>query len=239
MASKLFVFAAVIAATRAGFLGTPVAQPLSRAAPGAPLVHAPGAPVQHAHYAAPVTYAAHAAPVAYAAHAAPVYAAPAAPVQVTAHAAPVYAAPLAKTVINEEEYDPHPEYQYGYDVQDALTGDNKNQYESRSGDTVQGSYSLTEPDGTRRTVDYTADPINGFNAVVRKEPIAAPAIVAKAAPVAYAAPAVVAKAAPVAYAAPAYAKLAAPVAYAAPAVVAKAAPVAYAAPAYTAYAKFH
>nr|CAH7768534.1 unnamed protein product [Callosobruchus chinensis] len=204
-----------IKAARAGFLGTPVAQPLARAAPGAPLVHAPGAPVQHAHYAAPLV----------AAHAAPVYAAPAAPVQVTAHAAPVYAAPLAKTVVHEEEYDAHPEYQFGYDVQDALTGDSKSQYESRSGDIVQGSYSLTEADGTRRTVDYTADPINGFNAVVRKEPLAAPAIIAKAAPVAYAAPAVVAKAAPVAYAAPAYAKLAAP--------------VAYAAPAYTAYAKLH
>lgn len=45
--------------------------------------------------------------------------------------------------------------------------------ESRSGDVVQGSYSLTDPDGTRRTVDYTADPVNGFNAVVRKEPLVA------------------------------------------------------------------
>ncbi|CAH1964327.1 unnamed protein product [Acanthoscelides obtectus] len=217
MASKFIVFAAVIAAARAGFLATPVAQPLQRAAHGAPLVHAPGAPVHHAHYAAPLAVA----------HAAPVYAAPATPVQVTAHAAPVYAAPVAKTVVSEE-YDPHPEYQYGYDVQDALTGDSKNQFESRSGDVVQGSYSLTEPDGTRRTVDYTADPINGFNAVVRKEPLGAPAIVAKAAPVAYAAP--VAKiAAPVAYAASA-----APLAYAA-----HSAPVAYAAPAYAAYAKLH
>nr|CAH7768536.1 unnamed protein product [Callosobruchus chinensis] len=145
---------------------------------------------------------------------------PAAPV-VTAHAAPVLA---TKTVVSEE-YDPNPQYQYGYDVQDALTGDSKSQIESRNGDVVQGSYSLTDPDGTRRTVDYTADPINGFNAVVRKEPLAAPAIVAKAAPV-------IAKvAAPVAYAAP-VAKFAAPVAYAA-----HSAPVAYAAhPAPVAYA---
>lgn len=57
------------------------------------------------------------------------------------------------------------------------------QVESRSGDVVQGSYSLTEPDGTRRTVDYVADPVNGFNAVVRKEPLAV-----AAAPAAYAAP---------------------------------------------------
>lgn len=31
-----------------------------------------------------------------------------------------------------------------------------------------GQYSLVEPDGSIRTVDYTADPINGFNAVVTK-----------------------------------------------------------------------
>ncbi|VEN41354.1 unnamed protein product [Callosobruchus maculatus] len=157
-------------------------------------------------------------PLAY--HASPLVAAPAAPV-VTAHAAPVLA---TKTVVSEE-YDPNPQYQYGYDVQDALTGDSKRQFESRNGDVVQGSYSLTDADGTRRTVDYTADPINGFNAVVRKEPLATAAIVAKAAPV-------VAKvAAPVAYAAP-VAKIAAPVAYAA-----HAAPVAYAAhPAPLAYA---
>lgn len=31
-----------------------------------------------------------------------------------------------------------------------------------------GQYSLVEPDGSVRTVDYTADPIHGFNAVVSK-----------------------------------------------------------------------
>lgn len=36
-------------------------------------------------------------------------------------------------------------------------------------------YSLVEPDGSRRTVDYTADPINGFNAVVTKSGDPAPA----------------------------------------------------------------
>lgn len=35
---------------------------------------------------------------------------------------------------------------------------------------VQGSYSLIEPDGSRRVVSYAADPINGFNAVVEKDP---------------------------------------------------------------------
>ncbi|CAH1964328.1 unnamed protein product [Acanthoscelides obtectus] len=182
MAAKFFVFAAVVAVARAGFL-----QPA-------------------------------AAPVAYAA---PAYAAPLAAAPALLKSAPVLA---TKTVVSEE-YDPNPQYQFGYDVQDALTGDSKSQIESRNGDVVQGSYSLTDPDGTRRTVDYTADPINGFNAVVRKEPLAAAAIVAKAAPV-------VAKvASPVSYATR-VAKLAAPVAYAAPAApvayAAHAAPVAYA-----------
>lgn len=31
-----------------------------------------------------------------------------------------------------------------------------------------GQYSLVEPDGSIRTVDYTADPVHGFNAVVSK-----------------------------------------------------------------------
>ncbi|XP_045483698.1 larval cuticle protein A3A-like [Harmonia axyridis] len=103
------------------------------------------------------------------------------------------AAPLA--VARAEPYDPNPQYQFGYDVQDPITGDSKNQVESRSGDVVQGQYSLNDADGTRRIVDYTADPINGFNAVVRKEPLVAKAVVA--------APAVAAvRAAPVVAAAP-------------------------------------
>lgn len=169
--------------------------------------------------------------------AAPVaYAAPIAKV-----AAPVaYAAPVAKAVVAADDYDPNPQYSYAYDIQDGITGDSKNQQESRSGDVVQGSYSLTDPDGTRRTVEYTADPVNGFNAVVHKEPLVAKV----AAPVAYAAPVAKVAAAPVAYAAPApYARFAAPVAYAAP-VARYAAPLAYAAPvakvaAPVAYSTYH
>ena len=119
---------------------------------------------------------------AYPAYAAPAYRAYAAP----AYAAPAYAKVAAPAVV-ADEYDPNPQYSYAYDVQDALTGDSKSQHESRSGDVVQGSYSLVEPDGTRRIVEYTADPHNGFNAVVHKEP-AAVAVKAVAAPVAYAAP---------------------------------------------------
>jgi len=183
-----------------------------RAAPGAPLAYAAPAPVAYAH-PAPVVHAAP-APLAYAAPVAKVHAAPLA---------------VAKTVV-AEDYDPNPQYSYGYSIQDGLTGDAKGHQETRSGDVVQGQYSLVEPDGAVRTVTYTADPVNGFNAVVdRQAPAVAVAKVhAAPAPVAYAAPAVAkVHAAPVAYAAPA------PLAYAAPAVakVHHAAPVAYAAPA--------
>lgn len=139
------------------------------------------------------------------------------------------AAPLA-AVAQVEEYDPHPQYTYGYDVKDALSGDSKTQVETRDGDIVQGQYSLNDADGYRRIVDYTADPINGFNAVVRREPlvaavaaapvVAAPAPVVRAAPV-VAAPAPVVHSAPLAYAAaPApIIKAAAPLVAAGPAIV--------------------
>ncbi|XP_037025928.1 larval cuticle protein A2B-like [Bradysia coprophila] len=71
-----------------------------------------------------------------------------------------------------DDYDPNPQYSYSYDIHDAITGDAKSQQETRSGDVVTGSYSLIEADGTRRVVEYTADPHNGFNAVVHKEPVA-------------------------------------------------------------------
>lgn len=72
-------------------------------------------------------------------------------------------------------FDPLPQYSYGYDVQDALTGDFKGHQENRNGDLVTGSYSVVDPDGTRRIVDYTADSLNGFNAIVRREPLVLPA----------------------------------------------------------------
>jgi hypothetical protein len=96
---------------------------------------------------------------------------------------------LSPAVAQPEPYDPHPQYNYGYSVSDALTGDSKSAHESRDGDVVQGQYSLVEPDGAVRTVTYTADSIHGFNAVVeRSAPTVQKAVVAKAvhAPVAYA-----------------------------------------------------
>ncbi|XP_073815344.1 larval cuticle protein A2B-like [Musca autumnalis] len=155
------------------------------------------------------------------------------------HTAPVAVA--QKVVVKSEEFDPHPQYKFSYGVDDKLTGDNKSQNEERDGDAVRGEYSLIDADGYKRTVHYTADDANGFNAVVQREPLGH-AVVKTVAPVAhYAAPTVVKTVAPVAhyaapvahYAAPAVVKTVAPVThYAAPAAVVKhVAPVAhYAAP---------
>ncbi|KAJ0172240.1 hypothetical protein K1T71_012213 [Dendrolimus kikuchii] len=85
--------------------------------------------------------------------------------------------------------DPFPQYSYGYDVQDSLTGDYKGHQENRNGDLVTGSYSVVDPDGTRRIVDYSADPLNGFNAVVRREPLVIPAPARVIAPAPVVAPA--------------------------------------------------
>ncbi|KAL1122591.1 hypothetical protein AAG570_002921 [Ranatra chinensis] len=148
--------------------------------------------------AAPLAVA-HAAPLSYA-HAAPLSYAHAAPLAV-AHAAPIAHKVVAAPAV--DYYDPHPQYSYEYSVHDAHTGDQKSQHESRDGDVVHGSYSLVEPDGSTRTVEYTADPHNGFNAVVHRTANAHPAIVkAVAAPtivktVAHAAPALVSHAAPI------------------------------------------
>ncbi|XP_023169992.1 larval cuticle protein A2B [Drosophila hydei] len=94
-------------------------------------------------------------------------------------AAPVYPG-LAKVAVAKvagpEPYDPNPQYSFSYDVHDGSTGDVKNQQETRNGDVVQGSYSLIEADGTRRIVEYTADPVHGFNAVVHREGVAVKAV---------------------------------------------------------------
>ncbi|TMW44393.1 hypothetical protein DOY81_010530, partial [Sarcophaga bullata] len=142
----------------------------------------------------------------------------------TVHAAPVAVA--EKVVVKSEEYDPHPQYKFSYGVEDQLTGDSKSQVEERDGDVVRGEYSLIDADGYKRTVQYTADPINGFNAVVNREPLAvksivAPTVVKTVAPVAqYSVPTIVKTVAPVThYAAPTVVKSVAPVThYASPAV---------------------
>ena len=60
-----------------------------------------------------------------------------------------------------------PSYSFNYGVKDPHTGDVKDQWEERNGDVVKGEYSLMQPDGSIRTVSYTADDKNGFNAVVK------------------------------------------------------------------------
>ncbi|XP_049840185.1 cuticle protein 19-like [Schistocerca gregaria] len=72
----------------------------------------------------------------------------------------------------EYDYYAYPKYSYKYGVNDLHTGDIKSAHEERDGDKVHGQYTLVEPDGAIRTVDYTADKHSGFNAVVRRtEPL--------------------------------------------------------------------
>ncbi|XP_052758598.1 larval/pupal rigid cuticle protein 66-like [Galleria mellonella] len=123
---------------------------------------------------------------------------------------------------------------FAYDVADPNTGDYKSQVETRVGGNVQGQYSLLDADGTRRTVDYAADDVNGFNAVVRKDPAVVAAPVVAAAPAVAAVPAVVAARTIAAPAVVAARTIASPavVAAAAPGVIARtySAPSLYSAP---------
>ncbi|KAG5861682.1 hypothetical protein JTB14_006634 [Gonioctena quinquepunctata] len=217
MSCKYVVFAAVVAVARAGLLPATYSAPLTYAAP-ARVAYSAAPAVSYSSVSAPVT--AYAAGPAYTKLASPAYGYSAAPAYtyssnpVVSHAAPTlsyaapalrvsapvsYAAPITKTIVAEAPA----QYDFGYSVNDPHTGDSKSQQESRNGDVVHGSYSLIESDGTKRTVEYTADDHNGFNAVVHKEPAAV--AVKAVTPVAYAAPAV-SYAAPLAhtYAAPAY-----------------------------------
>lgn len=209
-------YSAPLAYTAAGAAPLAYSTPFARAV-AAPLAYNAAYNTYNAYnaYNAPLTYAASplaysaplvagrsfAAPVA-AAYSAPIVAAAPAPI-IAARAAPIVAAApapvLAKTVIAAapapEFADAYPQYQYAYNVQDSITGDSKTQEESRDGDVVKGSYSLIEPDGSRRIVNYYADPINGFNAVVQKDvPVAVAPVVAAKTVVAPAAPIVAANA---------------------------------------------
>lgn len=61
---------------------------------------------------------------------------------------------------------------FAYAVNDHLSGDIKSQEESRYGDgSVEGSYSVVDPDGYRRTVHYTADRYSGFKAIIQRKPL--------------------------------------------------------------------
>lgn len=75
-----------------------------------------------------------------------------------------------------------PAYQSSYSVNDKITGDQKSAIEVRDGDVTKGSYSLVQPDGVLRTVNYISTPLGGFQAQVINKGIAghpAPAVVGK------------------------------------------------------------
>ncbi|XP_063894042.1 cuticle protein 19.8-like, partial [Helicoverpa armigera] len=77
-------------------------------------------------------------------------------------------ATLSYVPISTIEKIPNPNYGFNYAVNDPSTGDNKAQWETRNGDVVRGAYSLVEPDGNVRVVEYTADSLTGFNAIVKR-----------------------------------------------------------------------
>ncbi|XP_069669385.1 cuticle protein 18.6-like [Periplaneta americana] len=68
----------------------------------------------------------------------------------------------------EEHHYAHPKYEFKYGVKDPHTHDIKEQHEKRDGHKVEGHYMLVEPDGTIRTVHYTADKHTGFHAHVQR-----------------------------------------------------------------------
>lgn len=56
----------------------------------------------------------------------------------------------------------YPKYEFEYAVSDKKTGDHKHHHEARDGDRVRGGYSLVEPDGSLRKVEYNADDQHGY-----------------------------------------------------------------------------
>ncbi|XP_066252336.1 adult-specific cuticular protein ACP-20-like [Euwallacea similis] len=62
-----------------------------------------------------------------------------------------------------------PHYHFKYGVHDPHTKDHKTHEEYRDHDKVKGHYTVHEPDGTKRIVEYVADKHGGFRATVRRE----------------------------------------------------------------------
>ncbi|XP_050514574.1 uncharacterized protein LOC126889902 [Diabrotica virgifera virgifera] len=74
--------------------------------------------------------------------------------------------PLHSYAPAHEDYKPT-DYSFSYGVKDYHTGDIKHQWEKKDGNKITGHYSLVEPDGSIRSVEYSADEHSGFNAVVK------------------------------------------------------------------------
>ncbi|KAK9503201.1 hypothetical protein O3M35_011821 [Rhynocoris fuscipes] len=58
-------------------------------------------------------------------------------------------------------------YEYSYAIDDKVNGVVSDRWEERRGSYVKGAYSLLEPGGKVRTVDYQVDGDGGFQAVVK------------------------------------------------------------------------
>ncbi|KAJ3653404.1 hypothetical protein Zmor_012658 [Zophobas morio] len=78
-----------------------------------------------------------------------------------------YGTQLTPAIVKEDPA-AYPKYHFEYGVKDDQTGDIKEQAEERDGDVVKGEYSLIEPDGTLRKVQYQDDGKSGFNAIVTR-----------------------------------------------------------------------
>ncbi|CAG0884609.1 unnamed protein product [Darwinula stevensoni] len=66
-------------------------------------------------------------------------------------------------------------YQFGYQINDDTAGVYSGHKQERDGSGItRGQYSYIDPAGTRRTVTYTADPVNGYQADVQEQPAAGP-----------------------------------------------------------------
>merc|ERR1712106_820095 len=81
-------------------------------------------------------------------------------------------------LVEPEDAEPAAQYSFGYSITDSVTGDSKSRQESQEGDVVSGSYSVADPDGRIRTVTYTADDVNGFQAHVTYDGEEGPAAIA-------------------------------------------------------------
>nr|XP_029734565.1 cuticle protein 19-like [Aedes albopictus] len=67
-----------------------------------------------------------------------------------------------------DDWDWNGKYKFEYGVNDPHTGDHKSQWEASDGHGVKGGYTLDEPDGTKRYVQYKADKWHGFHAIVKR-----------------------------------------------------------------------
>ncbi|CAH1368524.1 cuticle protein 19-like isoform X3 [Tenebrio molitor] len=89
-------------------------------------------------------------------------------VVLAAAATAAYPVEYASQALAKVEPVAYPKYRFEYGVKDDHTGDIKEQTEERDGDVVKGEYTLVEPDGTVRKVQYQDDGHSGFNAIVTR-----------------------------------------------------------------------